>query len=1662
VCGAEQLTYRELNERANQLGRYLLRAGVAREARVGVLLERSAAMIWAVLGVLKAGAAYVPLEVTNPQLRMQEVIADAGIGIVLSTEKWRQTLAEAGVKVICLDGPEGTAVAREDVAAVAEKVAPENLAYVIYTSGSTGKPKGVMVQHGSLVNHSQAIADRFQLGPTDRVLQFASLSFDVAAEEIFPSLLNGCSIFVNRGSTSGSITEFLNYVTQARLTVLNLPGSFWHEWVSELSSTTFPPALRLIIVGSEPVLTQPLTRWRQLTDGRVNWLNAYGTTEATITSTIYEPSAGLAEGHSATVSIGKPIGNTRVYLLDRALQLVPAGVGGEIYVSGEGLARGYLNEAALTAEKFVPDPYSGEAGARMYRTGDVGRYLAGGEIEFLGRVDEQVKIRGYRIEPGEVETALAAHEQVRQVVVVKHEGRAGDQRLVAYVVRGGAGAVSRAELRSFLQARLPEYLIPSMFIWLEAIPLTTHGKVDRRSLAERDLSEVTPMAEAHSAPRTLVEELLAEIWSEVLGLERVGVTDSFFALGGHSLLAIQLISRIRGAFGIDLELRSLFERPTIAGLAEEIERRLGTGSQFSSPPIERLPRNGPAPLSFAQQRLWILDHLTPGHPVYNIPFAITIRGALNIAALSASLNEIVKRHEVLRARVIISNGQPQQAIAPALDIPLPLVDLSNLSYAERYTNARRLATEEGSRQFDLSTGPLLRASLFKLAADEHVLVLTVHHIVFDGWSLEILLRELAAFYKDFSIGNRSTLPELPIQYADYASWQRDWLRGDVLERQLGFWRERLKGAPPGLNLPSRQARPAVQTFIGGRLPFALSTDLYERLKTLTRNERATLFMTLLAGFKALLYRYTGETDVMVGTVVAGRNWIETEKLIGFFVNTLVLRTDFSADPSFRTILSRVREVLLEAYAHQDIPFEKVVEELQPERNLSQSPLFQVLFAFHHESASALEVSGLSMDLDQLDTHATKFDLYLSITRSAEGLSGILEYNLDLFDQVTMKRLLEHYRYLLEGTAANPALPISRQPLLLPEEQEMLKQWNDTAADHPRTQSIHGLFERQAQRTPDALALVWGSERITYRDLDQRANQVAHRLQSLGVGPEVVVAVFMDRTPELVVALLAILKAGGAYLPLDPAYPKERIRFMMEDVNAQVLLTEEHLRYSLPENNATVLLPNAPGENRSEDENAPPCAAGPQNLAYLIYTSGSTGRPKAVAIEHRSAVAFLHWAGGKYSRHELSGVLATTSICFDISVFELFAPLSWGGKIILVENALSLLSLNTAEPITLVDIVPSAMAEVLKSTELPASVCTVNLPGEPIPARLIEELYRQPTIERIYNLYGPSEDTTYSTCALAERGASGPPPAGRPISNSHVLLLDREMMRVPVGVQGEIFIGGEGLARGYYDRAEQTADRFVPNPFSHIPGQRLYRTGDLGRYLPDGQIEVLGRLDHQVKIRGFRIELGEIEAALRTHEAVREAVVIARGQGHDKRILAYVVAEPRAVDIHELQSLLTEKLPGYMLPAAIVLLESLPLLPNGKIDRNALPEPNMGGAATDENYVAPRDELEQTIVRVWQEVLGIPRVGVHDNFFSDLGGHSLLAVEAVTRLRECLDPQLSFVDMFHFLTVRSLADHLRGGADSEPSAQTSEWTRQRQEARRRRRRVKQARVAGAAD
>jgi amino acid adenylation domain-containing protein len=1628
VFGDETLSYGELNQRANQLAHYLKKKGIGPESIVAVMEERSADLMVTLLGILKAGGAYFPIDLQSPKPRISAMIRDSGAALLLTREECCSDPCFVSVKdglvssdispetagnterapileVVWLDRSHPI-IAREPKHNPPKVNQADHLAYVIYTSGSTGQPKGVAVTHEAIAR-LLFNTNYVDLNASDRVAQASSVSFDAATFEIWGALLHGGCLIVLDRETTLTPRQLAASLRDHRVTVLFLTTALFNQMARETPSAF--QYLRHLLFGGEAV--DPTWVRKVLDQGPPRrLLHVYGPTESTTFSTWHLVKEVPED--AATVPIGGPVSNTDIYVLDRFLQPVPTEAVGELFIGGAGLGRCYLHRPDISAEKFIPHPFSPEPGARLYRTGDLVRYRPDGQIEFCGRSDHQVKIRGFRIELGEIEATLAECPEVRESVVMIREDSPGEKRLVAYVVLNGRSAKAPL-LRAFLKEKLPEYMLPAAFVLLERMPLTINGKFDRDALPAPVSAEVS---DDFVAPATPTEEVLCGIWAELLGLERLGVHDNFFERGGHSLLATQCLSRLRDVFALELPVRDMFLFPTISKLSGHIDvKRREEGVPI--PPIGRNSRGAFVPLSFAQERLWFLNQLEGESTTYNIPAGLRLSGCLEFDALERCFNEILRRHEILRTSFSADQGEPRQVIQPDRRIALTVVDLRGLPKKEQSVEVRRWIADEAGRPFDLLTGPLLRGAILRLAEQEHVLFSTVHHIAADGWSVGVFVRELTLLYNSFSRGELSPLPELPIQYADFAIWQRGWLQGQTLERLLGYWKNQLTGAPPVLELPADRPRPAVQTFHGSVACFDLSPALARELKALSQRSGTSLFMTLLSGFATLLSRYSSQEDIIIGSPIANRNRSEIEPLIGFFVNTLVLRLDLSGNPRFQELLRRVRQVTLEAYDHQDLPFERLVEHLQPVRNLKHTPLFQVMFILQNVPLTNLALCGLTAQSLEIEHVTAKTDLTLALTETAEGLQGAFEFNTDLFERGTIQRMIGHYQNLLEAIASDPSQRIGELAMLEESERrQLLVEWNRTERDYPRERCLTDLFEEQVEKCPAAVAVMFGEQALSYGELNQRANQLAHYLQSLGVGPEVLVGICAERSLEMVTGLLGILKAGGAYLPLDPAYPKERLTFMLADAKVNILLTQEKFLPMLAEQNANFVCLDQWKVFSQECSENPPLRTLSSHLAYVLYTSGSTGQPKGVAIEHHSPVALIDWAQSVFGPEELAGVLAATSICFDLSIFEIFLPLASGGGIILAQNALELPRLGVAGDVTLVNTVPSAIEELLRAGGVPDSVRTVNLAGEPLSARLVDKIYELPHVQKVYDLYGPSEDTTYSTVALRKKG--GPQTIGRPIANTQIYILDQHLQPVPAGVPGEIYIGGAGLARGYLYRPELTAERFVPNPFDPQSGARLYKTGDAARYQAGGNIEFLGRLDHQVKIRGFRIELGEIEAVLARHPDIHESVVLAREDAPgEKRLVAYLVSEqkpgPTPSDIF---TFLKQKLPDHMVPSALVVLDSLPRTPNGKIDRRALPKPGL--SAVTASYVAPRSEVEFRLQRIWEEVLNLSAVGILDNFF-ELGGHSLLALRLMARIEKEFGRKLPLATLFQGATIEDL-------------------------------------------
>jgi amino acid adenylation domain-containing protein len=1619
VFGDERLTYGELDRRANRLANFLRRLGAGLGTPVAIYLERSLEMVVSTLAVLKAGGAYVPLDTSYPEERLAFMLADVGAPVLIAREEHLGLFAKAPVEMVCVDRY-APVLARMSDQRPRLEIPSHAPAYVIYTSGSTGRPKGVAVPHRAVVRLVRE-SDYVVLGPDDVVAQASNTSFDAATFEIWGALLNGGRLVGVSKETMLSPAGLAAQIRRDGIGVLFLTTALFNQ-ISHEAPEAFAP-LKTLLFGGE--LVDPARVRSVLVSGAPErLLHVYGPTESTTFASWHL--VGSVPEDAVTVPIGRPLSNTALLVLDPGLCPVPPGWTGELYVGGDGLAWGYANRPELTAERFVPDPFAaaGRPGERLYRTGDLVRRRADGAIEFLGRADFQVKIRGFRIELGEVQSALVALPEVLDAAVLVL-GDAADRRLVAYVSPRPGESLRETSTRAALADRLPSFMVPSAIVVLESLPLNPNGKVDRKALARIEPAAAGERA-GFVAPRTPAEEMLAGIWSDLLGAARVGSEDVFFDLGGHSLLATRLVSLVRERFGVELPLRTVFEAPSLAGMARAIEQARAGDEAPPVLPLSEMERGGRPPLSFAQERLWFLDRMEPGRAFYNVPGAVRLRGVLDLSALGRAVDGIARRHEAVRTTFDQLDGVPFQVVASELRLAIPVVDLMALTAIEREAEILRRLRAEAARPFDLSRGPLLRVLLLRLGTGEWALLFNFHHIVCDGWSIDVFVRELAALYGGLR------LPALPVQYADYAVWQRRWLTDEVLASQIAYWKEALAGAPTVLELPTDRPRPAVQTFRGATRPLAFSSGLSGELRALSRRQGGTLFMTLLAGYQALLHRYSGQGEVLVGSPIANRGRREIEGLIGLFVNAVALRGQMSDGPSFRELIGRVRTAALGAYAHQDLPFERLVEELQIERNLGRTPLYQAVFAFqralqssHRAASGETEMPGLAVEPLAIDTGTggtAKLDLLLSLTDSEAGLAGGWEHSTDLFDSTTIDRFSGHLARLLAAAAADPERSVAELPLLAVEESfQLLSEWNDTRRPCPEA-CLHDLLRAPVERTPDAVAVRFEGGSLTYRDLDARGERLARRLRALGVGPERLVGICAGEGIERLVAVVAVFKAGGAYLPLDPAHPAERLAFMMEDAGIAVLLAEDRLLPLLPETRASLVRLGDDG-----DAAGAPIESGvlPDNLAYVIYTSGSTGRPNGVMVRHRSAVNLILHAVRQFRVEPGSRVLQSVSFSFDASVLETWMALASGATLCIGtrESRMSgeaLAGLVRGEEITHAVLTPSTLA-MLPADGLP-TLRVASVGGDRCPPELASR-WAPPAsgLDALMNCYGPTETAIYAVAGPCRGPYRREPAIGRPVANLRACVLDARGQLVPVGVPGELFLGGEGLARGYLARPALTAERFVPDPF----GERLYRTGDLVRWLPEGDLEFLGRVDGQVKIRGLRIETGEVEAALGSHEAVAEcAVVVRENPGGDPVLLACVVPRRTAGGadlVKELRDHLRSRLPDYMVPGSLLFLESMPLSPTGKMDRAALRRLDLEDAGSE--WVEPRDVIELELARLWQEVLGVPRLGVRDNFFA-LGGHSLLAVRLLARVQERFDRELPLAVLFQEGTVEEMAARLR--------------------------------------
>ncbi|MDG2536711.1 amino acid adenylation domain-containing protein [Dyella jiangningensis] len=1642
LAGAEPITYAQLEARANRIAHVLRERGAGRGSLVGLSLARTPDMLASLLGVLKSGAGYVPLDPGFPAERLAFMAQDAALACLIVDDEAASVFDFPAAQVLSLKRAAAVIDAASDKRLPRDErsATPDSVAYVIYTSGSTGKPKGVRVPHRATSNFISSMQHEPGITEDDRLVAVTTLSFDIAFLELMLPLSVGAAIVLATYDDVRDGAALRRLVEQSGATLMQATPAGWRVL---LESGWAGRAGFKAIAGGEPL---PLDLAESLLACCGELWNAYGPTETTVWSTlwrVHDPRKGI--------TIGRPIANTTVHILDEHGAPCPLGMPGEIHIGGDGVTLGYLNRPELTGERFLPDPYAGDTQARLYRTGDRGRWLASGELEHLGRLDFQVKIRGYRIELGEIETALAELPEVARAVVMAREDRPGDVRLVAYVVPSEGADLEHVDLCPRLRLRLPDYMVPQHFVAMDAIPLLPNGKIDRKSLPAPS-QPVTPARRERRAPRTETEQRVAAAMEAVLALPDLDVHDNFFALGGHSLLAAQLTARLNREFGISLSFRTLFDAPTIEGLAEAIDSERGLMASATTDEIPRLTTREQAPLSSMQQRLWYMEQLHPGRVVYNTPSAHRLRGPMNTAAFQQAMRDVVQRQPVLRTSIETGEAAGLQRIHPDIALALPVEDLSILPADERLPALMRELDADIARPFDLSQPPLFRARLFRLDEQDHVLYFMAHHIIWDGWSFDLLYEDLSrAYVARCAGGASSTLAPLPVEYADFSAWHRERMRSDTVQAQLAHWMKTLDGALEPLELPADRPRPARMSGAGATEWVRIPAERATAVHALAQRAEATSFMVLLAAYYVLLHRLSGQRDLIVGTPVRGRDRMETEGIMGLFVNALPLRVMVDPEAPFLEVVKKVRQVVLDAFAHPDVPFEQLVFSLGLARDESRPPIYQAMFSFQDARRRIVSWGDLAHEHLPVFQRGAADDIGLWFLEQEQGLLGGITYNTDILDASTAARFRDCYETLLASALQDPATVVSRLDMLPAAQQGALQAWNHTRLDVPAL-PLHALIEAQCDRVPTHAAIRCGNVALDYRQLDVRANRIAHALLARGVTHGALVGVSLTRSTDMVATLLAVLKTGAGYVPLDPEFPPDRLAYMVEDANLALLVAESATAGRFNERMCpTLLLDESSAELEAAPDTrlpAPPELHG-DSIAYVIYTSGSTGRPKGVAIPHRAVVNFLSGMAVRPGLQADDRLLAVTTLSFDIAVLELFGPLSVGAQVILAtrDEAVDGDALNqllTSHAATLMQATPVTWRILLQTPWQPPVGFRALCGGEPLSADLAALLMARGC--EVWNMYGPTETTVWSTCWRVEHPGRGIS-IGTPIANTSVWIIDEQGQPCPICVPGEIWIGGEGVALGYLHRDDLTAERFPRDPFSHAPDARIYRTGDRGRWLANGTLEHLGRLDFQVKLRGFRIEPGEIEAVARLEPSVIDCVVVVREiAANDERLVLYAVCNDDEDAVWpKLRAQLAERLPAYMQPQHFVRLAALPRTPNGKTDRKALPAPSLNALANTEDaepgVSASEDTRERYLGAVWCELVGADDVRSSDNFF-DIGGHSLLAIEMVTRVKRETGIKLNLLDVATS-PLASLAAALPEGNLTEPGRTASLGGRLRQ-------------------
>ncbi|MEM1366468.1 MAG: amino acid adenylation domain-containing protein [Cyanobacteria bacterium P01_H01_bin.15] len=1645
--GEQKWSYRELREKSYQCAQTLIVNGMKPGDTVAVSGDRSFGLIVAMWGILFSGGVLLTLDPTLPQKRKERMLALSEakyilyVGNLLPEDNWLEKQSEL-LHLSALTGDIKDDKLLTDTDASLSLPELQRSAYIFFTSGTTGTPKGILGTHQGLAHFLYWQRHTFSVQPGDRVAQLTGLSFDVVLREIFLPLSSGARLCLPPASADLSPVSILPWLDQQQISILHIVPSLAQVWINDLPEQNSLSNLRCLFFAGEPLFDKLVLQWRHCLSNSCRIINLYGPTETTLAKCYFEipktPPTGVQP-------VGTSLPGSQALVLADHQRLCGVGEPGEIVIRTPYRTAGYLKNPEENTRRFVPNSAREDENDLLYFTGDSGRYRPDGQLEILGRLDNQIKIRGVRVELGEISSLLEAIEEIKNQFVMVREDTPDDKKIVAYVVPAPGKTIETYKLRERLRLHLPQYMMPSAFVMLPVLPLTPNGKVDHQALpAPEPVIDISEFI----TPETPTEKTLSRIWEEVLNTEQVSATADFFELGGHSLLAVKLISRIRQQLDCEIPIRELFACLTIRNLAKYIHSRSTSSpvkkrlSQLSPKQHQLLAKKleqrknqistqsrdpeAPLPLSLAQQRLWFIDELEGQSPLYNLSLILEFEGAVNPTFLEQSLRIIIQRHKILRAQITADDGIPCLAFRDESTWKFNTLDFSHIPSEDREAHVHQALKAELMSPFALNQDWLIRAALLQKDTEKSTLVIVTHHIVSDGWSTGILRTELSALYEAYVQNQEPSLPPLPIQYADYSIWQRQQFETDYLKPHTDYWRLQLTGTPPLIELPLDRPRPAILSYRGQHLRSVLSAEQASKLTKLGQQRGMTLFMVLLAAFQTLLFRYSGQPDIVVGTPIANRNRTEIESLIGFFANTLVLRSQFESAQSFEDLLFKVKETTLNAYAYQDFPFEQVVEILQPQRNLSYSPVFQVMFALQNLPPVTETLGDITWQRISVSTETAKFDLGLFVREAASGLNLTWEYNTDLFDMATIERMAQHFSVLLDGVIANPAREIACLPILTdPERSHLLVELNNTATDYPRDKCLHELFEEQARKTPNTIAIEDHNQSITYQELDQQAEQLAAYLGSKGIAVESTVGLFLDRSLSMIIAVLAILKAGAAYVPLDLNYPAARIEYMLSNSEASQVLTTRSLSGRLPASITTICIDQPLTAPIAHTQSA---QASPDNLAYLIYTSGSTGKPKGVAMTHKTLVNLIQWQCDQSESQQRT--LQFSPISFDVSCQEIFSTWASGGTLVLITEEtrqdfgafFDYLTHQKINRLFLPFVALQGLAEIGQNRDFPGSLQEVITAGEALKiSPAIAKFFEKGSSCRLQNQYGPSE--THVAIAFSLTGAPDTwatfPPIGQPIANALVYLLDGMHQIVPIGIPGEIYIGGTAIARGYHNLPEQTEAKFIDNPFG--PG-RLYKTGDLGRYRTDGAIDYLGRSDRQVKIRGFRIELGEVEAQLNAMPEIKTAIAVVReDQTGDKRLIAYGIPKQReTIDIRMLKAYLSDKLPDYMIPVAIVCLDKFPVTPSGKIDRKALPTQEF---QTDDIAVAPRDPLERQLVDIWQRILGLQSIGIQDDFF-ELGGHSLLAVKLFSEIEKTCNEKLPLATLFQARNIAELATYIR--------------------------------------